>query len=739
MDKSLPLHSCHVQKLSLIIHRTHTSLHSIAISFLLYYRASFFFQDTIWTTPKLLFPWLFISSSELVISFIWLLGQAYRWRPVTRSVFPERLPGDEKLPSLDVFIVTVDPEKEPTLAVMNTVLSAMAMDYPAEKLHVYLSDDGCSYLTLKGLREAWAFAKWWIPFCTSYKIGNRCPEAYFFGGEDLDSDLICNDEFKIERERLKERYEIFKYRVKEYARIGEKKASNHTRDHPAIIEVMRDSSNDTMHVRIPLLVYVSREKRPSYPHHFKAGALNVLRVSGMLSNSPYILVLDCDMYCNDPTAARRAMCFHLDPKISNSLAFVQFPQRFRNISKNDIYDSQLRSVFSVQWQGVDGQSGPILSGTGFFMKRLSLCGKDIIKEDPTNLRQAFGPSNEFVKTLLQGENYKPNMMTTGGDKTTLLLEEMKLLASCSYEIGTKWGQEVGFLYGSIVEDYLTGFTLHCKGWTSVYCDPPRPQFLGCGTTTLNDYFIQNMRWSSGLVEVGISKYCPLMYGLFHMSIFQSMCYAELAFSPLSFLSSWCFATIPQLCLLNGIHVYPEVSSRFFTIISFLFLSVLSKHLYEVLTTGGSLKTWINEQRIWMMKSIISHLYGCAYVLLKRIGISEARFFTTNKVEDDGQENLYQKGIFDFQTSTTFLAPMAAIIVLNMVSFLVGIARAIFIGDLNKMFAQVFISFYILVINYPIVQGMVTRNDKGRIQSSVTALSTLFCVVFLALIYVISLY
>lgn len=53
------------------------------------------------------------------------------------------------------------------------------------------------------------------------------------------------------------------------------------------------------------------------------------------------------MHSNDPSSARQAMCFHLDPKISPSLAFVQFPQRFRNISKNDIYDSALRAVFVV--------------------------------------------------------------------------------------------------------------------------------------------------------------------------------------------------------------------------------------------------------------------------------------------------------------------------------------------------------------------------------------------------------
>lgn len=68
-----------------------------------------------------------------------------------------------------------------------------------------------------------------------------------------------------------------------------------------------------------------------------------------MSNSPYILVLDCDMFCNDPTSARQAMCFHLDPKISTSLSFVQFPQKFHNISKNDLYDSQLRTLFTVKY------------------------------------------------------------------------------------------------------------------------------------------------------------------------------------------------------------------------------------------------------------------------------------------------------------------------------------------------------------------------------------------------------
>ncbi|KAI3857171.1 hypothetical protein MKW98_010585 [Papaver atlanticum] len=101
---------------------------------------------------------------------------------------------------------------------------------------------------------------------------------------------------------------------------------------------------------IPRLVYVSRERRPTYHHRFEAGALNSLslhrlmsfelqcklqlRVSGIINNDPYILVLDCDMYCNDPTSAKQAMCFY-------------FPHIFCNLSQNDIYDGQSRSAFKV--------------------------------------------------------------------------------------------------------------------------------------------------------------------------------------------------------------------------------------------------------------------------------------------------------------------------------------------------------------------------------------------------------
>ena len=45
------------------------------------------------------------------------------------------------------------------------------------------------------------------------------------------------------------------------------------------MQVLSDDAVDDLdkaQYKIPLLVYVSREKRRSHHHHFKAGALNVL-------------------------------------------------------------------------------------------------------------------------------------------------------------------------------------------------------------------------------------------------------------------------------------------------------------------------------------------------------------------------------------------------------------------------------------------------------------------------------
>ena len=105
----------------------------------------------------------------------------------------------EDLPPVDVFVTTADSVLEPPIITVNTVLSLLAVDYAANKLAIYVSDDGCSPLTFYSLTEALKFAKTWVPFCKKYKLQVRAPFRYF--SNDLSND--GTEEFQCEWRRVK--------------------------------------------------------------------------------------------------------------------------------------------------------------------------------------------------------------------------------------------------------------------------------------------------------------------------------------------------------------------------------------------------------------------------------------------------------------------------------------------------------------------------------------------------------
>lgn len=186
----------------LALSRLHILIHLVAVLSLCYYRITHFFLQP----PTA--PWLLMTAAELLLSLLWFFNQAFRWRPVSRSVMTEKLPSEEKLPGLDIFVCTLDPEKEPTVEVIDTIISAVSMDYPSDKLSVYLSDDGGCDVTLYGIREAAEFAKEWVPFCKKYGVKSRCPKVFFSPFGDEDQETLRDDQFRTQRDLVKVLYYI---------------------------------------------------------------------------------------------------------------------------------------------------------------------------------------------------------------------------------------------------------------------------------------------------------------------------------------------------------------------------------------------------------------------------------------------------------------------------------------------------------------------------------------------------
>ncbi|OMO79812.1 Cellulose synthase [Corchorus capsularis] len=524
---------------------------------------------------------LLLLIADLLLAFMWIGAQAFRVRPIRRKEFPENLKKvikEEDYPGLDVLICTADPCKEPPMNVVSTALSLMAyIDYPAEKISVYVSDDGGSALTLFAFMEAAKFASYWLPFCREQNIMERSPKVYFASNnniswspefekikrmyEDMKEKVEhvvdkgeISDEYIIDNphsqafkkwtkgftptdhpaviqvatmrtipngdisptkiEKIKTMYENMKVKVENVVDRGEiseeyitndeeREAFNKwtdgftSIDHPAVIQVILDKSKDKDITGkfMPNLIYVSRQKSKTSPHHFKAGALNVLlRVSAVMSNAPIILTQDCDMHSNDPITPLRVICYMLDPAIRSEVAYIQFPQRFYGLSKNDIYALEYKRVFQIHPMGFDGLKGPYNVGSGTFFNRRALFGS---------------PS-----TLLPPEipELNPSRISDKPIKSQAILALAHNVASCYYENNTQWGCKIGFRYGSLVEDFYTGYQLHCEGWRSLFCHPERAAFLGGMPVTLIDLLVQSKRWCLGLFDVGFCKYNPLVFG-----------------------------------------------------------------------------------------------------------------------------------------------------------------------------------------------------------------------------------
>ncbi|KAI3955626.1 hypothetical protein MKW92_044803 [Papaver armeniacum] len=497
--------------------------------------------------------WIGLFAAEIWFGFYWILSQPLRLNQVFRHTFRDRLlltRYEEKLPRVDVFVCTANPVIEPPAMVINTVLSVMAYDYPPEKLSVYLSDDGGSDLTFYALLEASHFCKYWIPFCKKFQVEPRSPVAYFSSNSKHSSSSFNSEEWSA----MKMLYEKMENRIETATKLGkvpdemrarhkgfsEWDSVSSPRDHQTILKILIDSDAVDMEgSKLPTLVYMAREKRPQHHHNFKAGAMNsLIRVSSKISNGSIILNVDCDMYSNNSVSIRDALCFFMDAEKGHEIAYVQFPQNFDNISKNDLYGGALRKDFP----GQDGNGGPLYVGSGCFHRRETLLGKEFSK---VSKRDQWETDDFLSKVELEKSNAE-------------IEDSVKDLANCIYEENTQWGNEMGLKYGCPVEDVLTGLTIQCRGWKSVYLNPERQGFLGVAPNTLGDTLVQHKRWSEGDFQIFLSKYNPFLYGHKKISLGLQMSYCVYCLWAPNSLPTLYYLVIPPLCLLKGIPLFPKV-------------------------------------------------------------------------------------------------------------------------------------------------------------------------------------
>nr|XP_043629656.1 cellulose synthase-like protein G3 isoform X2 [Erigeron canadensis] len=642
-------------------------IYTLAILALIYHHFLTLIHHSTTVTSVIITASLLIS--DVILGFMWATTTSFRLRPILRQVYPENLDKvlDKKdFPTLDIFICTADPYKEPPMNVVNTALSLMAYDYPPEKISVYVSDDGGSELTLFAFMEAAKFAKIWLPFCRDNNIIDRCPEAYF------SSDRHAKHE--LESEEIKTMYESLKIRVENVVERGE--VCPHY--------ITNEAQNLTFSK-----YRISGFTRSNHP------AIIQLRVSGVMTNSSIILTQDCDMYSNDPQTPKRALCYFSDPSVRTNLGYIQFPQRYHGLNKDDIYGGEFLRLFVTNPVGMDGLQGPSYVGSGCFFRR----------------RVFFGGPTSMVPPELQ--ELKPDHIVRKPITAQPIIEMAHHVAGCNYENNTKWGYNLGFRYGSLVEDYFTGYRLQCEGWESIFCHPSRPAFLGDVPISLIDAVSQTKRWAIGLLEVAFSEYVPLVFGSRCMGFVMGLCYAHYAFWPIWSIPITIYSFLPQIALLNGLNIFPKVTDPWFLLYVFLFFGAYGQDCYDFILFESTYKRWWNDQRIWLIRGLSPYLFGLIEYTFRHLGIATQGFNVTSKVQDDEQSKRYDQGLMEFGVHSPMFIPLTTASIVNLFALIFGILQMSSFTNLEKLFAQFFIAFFGVLNSWPVYEAML-RSDKGRI-------------------------
>ncbi len=434
------------------------------------------------------------------------------WRPVVRQVksldqLTPPLPRED-WPTVDVFITCYN---EPTDIVEPTAKAALAMDYPATKLRVYVLDDGNSP-EMRAMTERLAIEDLQSPLLQQEADRIDAQRSHLVARlQELDNiqpDIQAAE--KLLQEDASERAEIgliqrlrqfILWLPPEYGSISDR------------LNKERQSLEEAIHQKeielteLARFRYIARPKPAGKAHHAKAGNINHAIFSGETSGD-FILTLDAD-HIPKPQFLKRVLPYFYNYNLfngkyeKNRIAFVQTPQDFYNIPNKDPFGHRANLFYGPIQQGKDGMNSAFYTGTNAIIRRDALVNVGL---------QYF--AEEFEKDAKR-------------------LDEFDLVGGVSSN--------------SITEDMNTAMRLHGAGWKSVYHNEILAE--GLAPDDLSSTLKQRLRWAQGTIQVLLRENPFAKPGL---GFWQRLQYFQTMYSYFSGFATVIFLACPIIYFLTGI-------------------------------------------------------------------------------------------------------------------------------------------------------------------------------------------
>lgn len=292
---------------------------------------------------------------------------------------------------------------------------------------------------------------------------------------------------------------------------------------------------------------------------------------------------------------------------------------------------------------------------------------------------------------------------------------MYIVHECRYEDKTEWGDRVGWIYGSVTEDVVTGYRMHNRGWRSVYCVTKRDAFRGTAPINLTDRLHQVLRWATGSVEIFFSRNNPALASP-RLKFLQRVAYFNVGVYPFTsiFLVVYCF--LPALSLFTGQFIVQSLNIPFLCYLLLITVTLTLISLLEVKWSGIGLEEWWRNEQFWVIGGSSAHLVAVLQGLLKVIAGVEISFKLTAKATAEDEDDIYAD-LYVIKWTSLFIVPLT-IIVVNLIALVLGISRTVYsvIPQWGKLFGGAFFSFWVLAHMYPFAKGLMGR--RGRLPTIV---------------------
>ena len=393
------------------------------------------------------------------------------WRPLEREVrsldqMRPVLPVID-YPTVDIFVTCYN---EPVEMVEETVRAALAIDYPANKLRVYILDDGNS-ADMRSMSQRLAIEDLRSPKnqAESARIENERAELetrlhqlqeLLPTTQEADDFLKNVTEFHPAvnfLQTLRDAFVMIGGKATTGISVSDRLLDEQKRLENEIRQQERESS-DLIRCR-----YIARTKIAGKPHHAKAGNINHAIFSGD-TNGSFILTLDAD-HIPKPQFLKRVLPYFFSYNQwtgkyeGNRIAFVQTPQDFYNLPQGDPYGHSAHLFYGPIQQGKDGLNSAFYTGTNAVLRREAL--------------------------LNVGLQYFSDIL--GKDATRI--SEFDLIG--------------GMSSSSITEDMNTAMRLHGAGWQSAYHNELLAE--GLAPDDLVSTLKQRLRWAQGTIQVLVQE------------------------------------------------------------------------------------------------------------------------------------------------------------------------------------------------------------------------------------------